>query len=162
MTAAKTFRLSGNSMDRKWLVIDAAGRPLGRIASEAAQILLGKHKPTYEPHLAMGDYVVIINASKVELTGEKTRQKVYYRHSGYPGGLKERSYIEQMDKDPGRVVEKAIKGMLPHNVRGRELFRHLKVYSGAEHPHDAQLNAGTGDRARKSAAKAAAQNDVGE
>ena len=158
----KTFRLSGNSMARKWLVIDAADRPLGRVASEAAQILLGKHKPTYEPHLAMGDYVVIINAAKVALTGEKTRQKVYYRHSGYPGGLKERSYVEQMDRDPGRVVEKAIKGMLPHNVRGRELFRHLKVYSGAEHPHEAQLRAGMGDRARKSAAKAAATNDVGE
>ena len=134
----KTFRLSGNSMARKWLVIDAADRPLGRVASEAAQILLGKHKPTYEPHLAMGDYVVIINAAKVALTGEKTRQKVYYRHSGYPGGLKERSYVEQMDRDPGRVVEKAIKGMLPHNALGRQLFRKLKVYKGAEHPHAAQ------------------------
>lgn len=154
----KTFRLSGNNLSQKWLVIDAAGRPLGRVASEAAQILLGKHKPTYEPHMAMGDYVVIINAAKVELTGEKTRQKVYYRHSGYPGGLKERSYIEQMDRDPGRVVEKAVKGMLPHNVRGRELFRHLKVYGGAEHPHEAQLRAGTGSRARK----AATTKDVGE
>lgn len=158
----KTYRLHAGSFDRAWHVIDAQGKPLGRVASEAAKLLLGKHKPTYEPHLAMGDYVVIINAAKVELTGEKTRQKVYYRHSGYPGGLKERSYIEQMDRDPGRVLEKAIKGMLPHNVRGRELFRHLKVYSGAEHPHEAQLRAGTGDRARKSAAKAAAQNDVGE
>ena len=158
----KTFRLSANDIDARWHVIDAAGHPLGRIASEAAKILLGKHKPTYEPHLAMGDYVVIVNAGKVALTGDKTRQKVYYRHSGYTGGLRERTYIEQMDRDPGRVVEKAIKGMLPHNVRGRELFRHLKVYSGAEHPHEAQFKAGTGDRARKSAAKAAAQNDVGE
>ena len=134
----KTFRLSGNSMDRRWLVIDAAGRPLGRVASEVAQILLGKHKPTYEPHLAMGDYVVVVNAGKVELTGEKTRQKVYYRHSGYPGGLKERSYIEQMDRDPGRVLEKAVKGMLPHNKLGRQQLSKLKVYAGPDHPHTAQ------------------------
>lgn len=152
----KTFRLSGNDIERRWRVLDAAGRPLGRLASEAAQLLLGKHKATYEPHLTMGDYVIVVNASKVELTGQKTRDKVYYRHSGYPGALRERSYLEQMERDPAKVIEKAIKGMLPHNVRGRELFRHLKVYAGAEHPHDAQLRAGTGDRARKSAAKAAA------
>ncbi len=151
----KTYRLSANDIDARWHVIDADGHPLGRIASEAAKILLGKHKATYEPHLAMGDYVVIVNAEKVAITGDKTRQKVYYRHSGYPGGLKERSYIEQMDRDPGRVIEKAIKGMLPHNVRGRELFRHLKVYAGPQHPHEAQFNAGTGERARKTAAKAA-------
>ena len=108
---------------------------------------------------AQGGTPTLINCL---ITGNKAQQKVYYRHSGYPGGLKERSYVEQMDRDPGRVVEKAIKGMLPHNVRGRELFRHLKVYSGAEHPHEAQLRAGMGDRARKSAAKAAATNDVGE
>lgn len=152
----KTFRLSGNSMDRKWHVIDAAGRPLGRIASEVAQVLLGKHKPTYEPHLAMGDYVVIINASKVELTGEKTRQKVYYRHSGYPGGLRERTLEEQLTKDPRRVIEKAVKGMLPGNVLGRELFRHLKVYSGPTHPHAAQLRAGMGAAKRASAPAAVA------
>ena len=152
----KTYRLSANDIDARWHVLDAAGTPLGRVASEAAKLLLGKHKATYEPHLAMGDYVVVLNAAKVALTGDKTRQKVYYHHSGYPGGLAERTYIQQMARDPGRILERAIRGMLPHNVRGRELFRHLKVYTGAVHPHEAQFRAGTGDRARKTAAKAAA------
>ncbi len=145
----KTFRLSGHAIERQWHVLDAEGRPLGRVASEAAQLLLGKHKPTYEPHLAMGDHVVIINAAKVELTGAKREQKVYYRHTGYPGGLRERSFEEQMERDPRRVLERAIKGMLPHNARGRQLFRALKVYAGPDHPHEAQLKAGTGARARK-------------
>ncbi|MQA00387.1 MAG: 50S ribosomal protein L13 [Dehalococcoidia bacterium] len=150
----KTFRLSAKRMDRAWHVVDAGGRPLGRVANEAARLLLGKHKPTYEPHLAMGDFVVVINAKDVAITGAKAGQKVYYRHSGYPGGLKERTFEQQMEKDPRRVIERAVKGMLPHNSRGRELFRHLKVYAGGEHPHEAQLNAGTGSRARKSAARA--------
>ncbi|MSQ30861.1 MAG: 50S ribosomal protein L13 [Dehalococcoidia bacterium] len=152
----KTYRLSANDIDARWHVLDAAGTPLGRVASEAAKLLLGKHKATYEPHLAMGDYVVVLNAAKVALTGDKTRQKVYYHHSGYPGGLAERTYVQQMARDPGRILERAIRGMLPHNVRGRELFRHLKVYAGAVHPHEAQFRAGTGERARKTAAKAAA------
>jgi large subunit ribosomal protein L13 len=138
-------------MDRKWHVLDAQGVPLGRIASEAAKLLLGKHKPTYEPHLAMGDFVVIVNAGQVAFTGDKLQTKVYYRHTGYPGGLRERTLQELLDRDPRRVVEKAVKGMLPHNVRGRELFRHLKVYRGPEHPHQAQLAAGTGARAKKRA-----------
>jgi large subunit ribosomal protein L13 len=145
----KTFRLSGKAMDRSWHVLDAADTPLGRVASEAAKLLLGKHKPNYEPFLAMGDFVVVINADRVAVTGAKTKSKVYYRHSGYPGGLRERTLEEQMERDPGKVLERAIKGMLPHNSRGRELFRHLNVYSGAEHPHEAQVNAGTGARAKK-------------
>ncbi len=150
----KTFRLSAKSMDRRWHVLDAADKPLGRVASEAAKLLLGKHKPNYEPFLPMGDYVVIINAGRVAVTGEKTKRKVYYRHTGYPGGLRERTLEEQMDRDPRKVLERAIKGMLPHNSRGRELFRHLNVYLGSEHPHEAQVNAGTGARAQKRARQA--------
>lgn len=145
----KTFRLSGKQMDRSWHVLDAADRPLGRIASDAARLLLGKHKPTYEPFLPMGDYVVVVNAEKVAVTGAKTKNKVYYRHTGYPGGLRERTLEEQMERDSTKVLERAIKGMLPHNAHGRELFRHLKVYAGAEHPHEAQVNEGTGARAKK-------------
>jgi len=152
----KTFRLSAKSMDRSWHVLDAADKPLGRVASEAAKLLLGKHKPNYEPFLPMGDYVVIVNAGRVAVTGEKTKRKVYYRHSGYPGGLRERTLEEQMERDPRKVLERAIKGMLPHNSRGRELFRHLNVYSGADHPHEAQVNAGTGARAQKRARQAEA------
>lgn len=149
----KTYRLRAADIDRAWQVVDAADRPLGRVASEAARMLLGKHKPTYEPHLPMGDHVIIVNAAKVALTGNKAEQKVYYRHSGYPGGLRTRSFEMQMERDPRRVLERAVRGMLPHNSLGRELFRHLKVYAGAEHPHEAQVNAGTGERARKRVAR---------
>jgi len=152
---AKTYRLRKVDMESSWHVLDAGGRPLGRLASEAARLLLGKHKPAYEPHLAMGDHVVVINAGQVRLTGNKESQKVYYRHSGYPGGLRERSFGEQMERDPRRVVETAVRGMLPHNARGRELFRRLKVYAGPDHPHEAQIMAGTGGRARKRAARVA-------
>lgn len=148
----KTYRLSAKQFDRRWHVVDAGGRPLGRVASEAARLLLGKHKPDYEPHLPMGDYVVVINASGVVLTGNKAQQKVYYRHSGYPGNLRQRTFEEQMERDPRKVVERAIRGMLPHTRLGRELFRHLRVYAGADHPHEAQLRAGTGARARRRAA----------
>lgn len=150
----KTYRLRASDIERKWHVLDAGGRPLGRIASEAAHLLLGKHKPTYEPHLAMGDHVIVVNAAEVILTGKKASQKTYYRHSGYPGNLRERTFAQQMERDPRKVIETAVRGMLPHNVRGRELFRHLKVYNGAEHPHEAQVNAGTGARARRRAAAA--------
>ncbi len=148
----KTYRLRASDIERKWHVLDASGRPLGRIASEAAHLLLGKHKPTYEPHLAMGDHVIVVNAAEVILTGNKASQKTYYRHSGYPGNLRARSFAQQMERDARKVIETAVRGMLPHNVRGRELFRHLKVYNGPEHPHEAQVNAGTGARARKRAA----------
>jgi large subunit ribosomal protein L13 len=148
----KTYRLRASDIERKWHVLDAGGRPLGRIASEAAHLLLGKHKPTYEPHLAMGDHVIVVNAAEVILTGNKASQKTYYRHSGYPGNLRSRTFAQQMERDPRKVIETAVRGMLPHNVRGRELFRHLKVYNGPEHPHEAQVNAGTGARARRRAA----------
>ena len=148
----KTYRLSAKQFDRRWQVVDAGGRPLGRVASEAARLLLGKHKPDYEPHLPMGDYVIVINAAAVVLTGNKAQQKVYYRHSGYPGNLRQRTFEEQMERDPRKVLERAIRGMLPHTRLGRELFRHLRVYSGADHPHEAQLRAGTGARARRRAA----------
>jgi large subunit ribosomal protein L13 len=148
----KTFRLSAKAMDRPWHVIDAKGQPLGRVASEAAQLLMGKHKPTYERHLPMGDFVIIINAREVGITGNKRSQKIYYRHSGYPGGLKERRLEEQMDRDPRRVVERAVKGMLPSTSLGRELFRHLKVYAGPTHPHEAQVRAGTATKKPRTAA----------
>ena len=156
----KTYRLRKAEMERGWHVLDASERPLGRLASEAARLLLGKHKPTYEPHLPMGDYVVVVNAQRVRISGNKATQKVYYRHSGYPGGLRERSFEEQMALDPRRVVETAVRGMLPHNALGRELFRHLKVYPGPDHPHVAQVMAGTGARARKRAARAPAATET--
>ena len=149
MTTTRTYRLRGGDMERAWHVLDADSRPLGRLATEAASLLLGKHKPTYEPHLAMGDFVVIVNASRVAVTGEKSRQKVYYRHSGYPGGLRERTLEQQLARDPCSVIERAVRGMLPHNARGRELFRHLKVYAGPDNPHQAQIAEGTGARSRR-------------
>ena len=151
----KTYRLRGSDIDRKWHVLDASGRAVGRVASDAARLLLGKHKPTYEPHLAMGDHVIVVNAGQVILTGNKANQKIYYRHSGHPGNLHERSFEQQMARDPRKVIETAVRGMLPHNVRGRELFRHLRVYAGPEHPHEAQVMAGTGARVRRRAAAAA-------
>jgi large subunit ribosomal protein L13 len=153
----KTYRLKLADIDRKWHVLDATGVPLGRLASEAAKLLLGKHKPDYEPHLVMGDHVIIVNSERVRFTGKKVSQKVYYRHSGYPGGLRERTLEKQFDRDPRRVIEIAVKGMLPHNSRGRELFRHLNVYVGPDHPHTAQVMAGTGSRARKRANREAAE-----
>jgi large subunit ribosomal protein L13 len=151
MMTTKTYRLSANDLDRRWHVLDAAGRPLGRVASEAARLLQGKHKPTFEPHLAMGDFVIIINAGKVDVTGAKREQKIYYRHTLYPGGLRQRTFTEQMNRDATRVIEKAVKGMLPSGVRGRAMLRMLKVYSDQTHPHQAQLAAGTGARVRKNA-----------
>jgi large subunit ribosomal protein L13 len=144
-------------MDRRWHVLDAKGRPLGRLASEAAQLLMGKHKPTYEPHLPMGDFVVIVNAREVGITGRKATQKVYYRHSGYPGGLHERTLEEQLARDPRRVVEWAVKGMLPSTTLGRELFRHLRVYAGPSHPHEAQVRAGNGKSRAATTSRAVAQ-----
>jgi large subunit ribosomal protein L13 len=110
---------------------------------------MGKHKPTYERHLPMGDFVIIVNAREVAVTGNKSLQKVYYRHSGYPGGLHQRTLREQMEKDPRRVIERAVKGMLPSTSLGRELFRHLKVYAGPTHPHEAQVRAGTSTRTKR-------------
>ena len=135
----KTFRLKRKDILTEWHIIDATDQPLGRLATRISSLILGKHKPTYEPHLAMGDYVVVINSDRVIVTGQKFDKKVYYRHSGYPGGIRQRTFAEQMEIDSRRVIEKAVKGMLPHNVRGRTLFKRLKVYSDEKHPHAAQL-----------------------
>ncbi len=125
-------------IERKWYVVDAEGLTLGRMATQVATILRGKHKPCYTPHVDTGDFVIIINADKVVLTGKKLDQKIYYRHSGYPGGLKATKYRHLMEKKPAFVVEKAVRGMLPKNTLGRQMYRKLKVYAGSEHPHQAQ------------------------
>jgi large subunit ribosomal protein L13 len=121
-----------------WHVIDATDVVLGRLATHTANLLRGKHKPTFAPHMDMGDFVIIINADKVALTGAKREQKLAYRHSGYPGGLTAVSYAELLEKNPAKAVEKAVKGMLPHNKLGRQQLKKLKVYAGSEHPHAAQ------------------------
>ncbi|MBX7256926.1 MAG: 50S ribosomal protein L13 [Candidatus Hydrogenedentes bacterium] len=123
---------------KNWLIIDAEGQVLGRVASEAAKLLRGKHKPQYTPYLDCGDHVIIINAAKAKVTGSKFQDKMYYRHSGYPGGIKEVSYGELVAKHPTRAMFLAVKGMLPHNRLGRKLAKHIRVYADAEHPHAAQ------------------------
>ncbi|WP_040225797.1 50S ribosomal protein L13 [Bhargavaea cecembensis] len=133
-----TFMANAQNVDRKWLVIDAEGKTLGRLASEVASILRGKHKPTYTPNVDTGDHVIIINAEKIELTGNKLQDKIYYRHTGHPGGIRQRTAGEMRDKFPTRMLELAIKGMLPKGPLGRQMFRKLHVYAGAEHPHAAQ------------------------
>ncbi len=133
-----TYMAKAGEVDRKWYVIDAAGKPLGRVATQAAAILRGKHKTTYTPNVDCGDFVIVINAKDVVLTGNKKSQKMYHRHSGYPGGLKSTPYGELLEKRPSFMMERAIKGMLPHNRLGRQMFRKLKVYDGVEHPHQAQ------------------------
>lgn len=136
----KTYSTKASEVRRTWHVLDASGVPLGRLASQAAALIRGKHKPIYAPHLDTGDFVVVVNAAGVALTGRKEEQKRYYRHSQYPGGLKVRSVRETRERNPARVVEHAVHGMLPHNRLGRALHGHLKVYAGAEHPHQAQVN----------------------
>ncbi len=134
----KTYSARPKDIHREWFIVDAAGVPLGRLATRAATILRGKHKPMYTPSMDTGDNVIVINAEKVTMTGKKAQSKKYYRHSGYPGGLKEITFEKMMAKDPTRVIELAIKGMLPHNSLGRAMFKKLKVYAGSEHPHAAQ------------------------
>ena len=134
----KTYYAKPNEVAREWLLIDAQDQVLGRVASKAAHILRGKHKPTYTPHVDTGDFVVIINADKIRVTGKKLTDKEYYRHSGYPGGLKCETFEEAMEKHPERVIEHAVKGMLPKNTLCRAMAKKLKVYAGAEHPHMAQ------------------------
>lgn len=134
----KTHQVKESEIDRKWWVVDAEGLVLGRLAAQVAHVLRGKHKATFTPHLDTGDHVVIINASKVRLTGAKLEQKVWYRHSGFPGGLRELSYTKLMAERPALVVEKAIKGMLPHGSLGRQMSTKLNIYAGGEHPHQAQ------------------------
>ena len=134
----KTYMAKESEVDRQWWVVDAAGIPLGRLASQVAHVLRGKHKPIFTPHVDVGDHVVVINADKVVLTGRKKEQKMYYRHSGYPGGLRATPYGELLAKRPEFMVEKAVKGMLPKNKLGRRMGRKVKVYSGPDHPHEAQ------------------------
>ena len=134
----KSYMAKPTEVDRAWYVIDASGQTLGRLSSEVASILRGKHKPTYTPHIDTGDFVIIINAEKIQLTGDKLLQKKYRYHTGYPGGLKEMDYKTLLDKRPERAIEAAVKGMLPHNRLGAQMYRKLKVYRGSEHPHQAQ------------------------
>lgn len=134
-----TVRIKASEVYKDWHVVDAAGRPLGRVATEVATLLRGKHKPTYEPHLDDGDFVIVINASQVKVSGRKAEQNTYYTHSGYPGGLKARSFAEQMARFPDRVIEQAVWGMLPGGPLGKKMLKHLKVYAGPNHPHQSQI-----------------------
>ena len=134
----KTYSAKPLEVERKWWVIDAEGQTLGRLATTVANILRGKNKPQYTPNVDTGDFVIVINSSKVKVSGTKETDKKYYRHSGYPGGLKVETFKSLMEKNPVAAIEKAVKGMLPHNTLGQEQFNKLKVYAGAEHPHQAQ------------------------
>jgi large subunit ribosomal protein L13 len=134
----KTYMPKPKDVQRSWYVVDADGAVLGRLASEVATLLRGKHKPTYAPHLDTGDHVVVVNAAKVRLTGEKEGKKVYYRHSQYPGGLREIPYGRLAERRPERLVEQAVRGMLPKSRLGRQMLRKLSVYAGPDHPHEAQ------------------------
>ena len=134
----KTFSLKYSEVSRDWVVFDASGKILGRFATKIADKLRGKDKPTFTPHVDGGDFVVVINADKVKVTGNKAEQKKYYKHSLYPGGLKEKSYKEVLESTPERIIENAVKGMLPKNKLGKSIIKKLKVYSGSEHPHESQ------------------------
>jgi len=134
----RTFTPKANDIEHSWWVVDAADKPLGRLATEVARVIRGKHKPIFTPHLDTGDHVVVVNASKVRLTGKKADQKTYFRHSGYMGGEREIPYRRMLQTHPERVIELAVRGMLPKNALGRSLRKRLKVYGGAEHPHQGQ------------------------
>jgi large subunit ribosomal protein L13 len=134
----KTYAVKASEIERQWWLVDASDQTLGRLATRIATLLEGKHKATYSPHLDSGDHVVVVNAAKVKVTGNKLIQKTYYRHSNYPGGLKEESLQTLMARKPQIVIERAVKGMLPQNRLGRAMFKKLKVYAGADHPHQAQ------------------------
>ena len=134
----KTFMASPDTIDRKWYVVDAEGMTLGRLASEIAKVLRGRHKPIFTPHMDTGDYVIVVNAEKIKVSGKKLDQKIYYKHSGYVGGMKETTLKDMLKKHPERVVEYAVKGMLPKGPLGRQMYRKLFVYVGPEHKHAAQ------------------------
>ena len=134
----KTFMASPSTIERKWYVVDATGHTLGRLSSEVAKVLRGKNKPTFTPHIDTGDYVIVINADQIKVTGKKMEQKIYYNHSEYVGGMKETKLQEMMAKKPEKVIELAVKGMLPKGPLGRSMIKKLHVYAGAEHPHAAQ------------------------
>jgi large subunit ribosomal protein L13 len=134
----KTFSPKSQDRQHEWYLVDAQGKTLGRLATEIARVLKGKHKPTYAPHVDMGDHIVVINAEKIKVTGNKASQKVYYRHTGHHGGLRETPYERMLEKHPERILQKAVWGMLPHNILGRNMFKKLRVYAGGDHPHHAQ------------------------
>ena len=134
----KTYSIKAGEIHKDWFVADADNKALGRLASKVAQILKGKHKPTYTPHMDMGDFVVVVNAEKIRVSGKKEMQKVYFSHSGYPGGKKEVDLYTMRRRYPERVIQNAVKGMLPHNRLGRQMMRNLKIYSGPDHPHSSQ------------------------
>jgi large subunit ribosomal protein L13 len=134
----KTYAVKASEIERTWWVVDATGQTLGRLATRIATLLEGKHKPIYSPHLDTGDHVVVLNAAKIRVTGDKLRQKSYFRHSNYPGGLKEETLGALLERKPELVIERAVKGMLPQNRLGRAMIKKMKVYRGAEHPHQAQ------------------------
>ncbi|MFA5055468.1 MAG: 50S ribosomal protein L13 [Dehalococcoidia bacterium] len=135
----KTYSIKAGEIDRQWHVIDASDKTLGRLASEVAVILMGKDKPTFSNHINVGDYVVVINAAKIKVTGNKDKQKMYYSHSNYPGGLRTVSYSDMLKKNPEKIITSAVKGMIPRNRLGRQIMSRLKVYAGDEHPHQAQI-----------------------
>ena len=134
----RTYSPSGAEIERKWYLVDAEGKTLGRVATRIAHVLRGKHKPAYTPHLDLGDHIVVIYAGKIRVTGNKAEQKVYYRHTGYPGGIRTTTYSQMMEKHPERILRKAVKGMLPNTPLGRRMFRKLRVYAGGEHRHISQ------------------------
>lgn len=138
MKLHKTYSPKPAEVERAWWVVDASGLPLGRLASEIAQILRGKHKPTYAPHVDVGDHVVVVNASEVKVTSGKSETKIYYRHSGFPGGLKAENFERLVERHPEAIIERAVRGMLPKNKLGRKMISKLKVYPGPDHPHQAQ------------------------
>src|SRR3954447_25697516 len=137
-TAMKTYQATAQDRERDWYVVDAENKTLGRLATQIAEILRGKRKPTYTPHADVGDFVVVVNAEKVHVTGKKREDKRYWRHSGYPGGIRSRTLGEMLDRRPEEVIRKAVRGMLPRTRLGRAQFRKLKVYAGPDHPHEAQ------------------------
>jgi large subunit ribosomal protein L13 len=137
-TAVRTYQANSSDRERGWYVVDAQGQTLGRLATQIADILRGKRKPTYTPHVDVGDFVIVVNAEKIAVTGNKLRDKKYYRHSGYPGGIRSRTLGEMLERRPEEVIRKAVKGMLPRNRLARQQLRKLKVYAGPEHPHQAQ------------------------
>jgi large subunit ribosomal protein L13 len=147
----KTFTLSSKDIDKRWRVVDAEGIALGRLATEVSSALRGKDKPTFSPHLDMGDFVIVTNASKVKLTGQKVTQKLYRHHTGFAGGLKSIRMDKQLEKYPERVIRAAVWGMMPKGRLGRAQIRHLKIYAGAEHPHEAQVRAGQGKKTAQEA-----------
>lgn len=134
----KTYAVKAAEIERDWWVVDAKGATLGRLASEIAKVLRGKHKPTFSPSMDVGDFVIVVNADKIEVSGKKLSEKIYYRHSQYPGGLRQRTLGEMLDRHPERVIYYAVRGMLPKNRLGRKLIKKLKVYAGSTHPHAAQ------------------------